>query len=224
MTSTESAPRLVPRPALRVPRLPLTLFFACAVAAAELGCQALCKPHADRVAAWASTNVARLTSEPIGPLFASVFVIDDHRPLWLALVALGAAIVEARFGWRGTALVAFAGHIGGTAVSESIVWWRVGHGRLPDSALHQIDVGVSYVVVGLLSAAVLAGRPIAAKLVAGAALVAIGPGLLEGLTHLDVAPVGHLTAFLVAGIFAGVLFVKQHRRQRIQDPVPSRTQ
>lgn len=210
-------------PVWRLRRLPLTTGFASALAAAEICYASLSAHHAARVAGWASTNVTRLTSEPIGPLAASVFVIDDYRILWLVLGTLGCALVEARFGWRRTLLVAATAQLGGTAVSEGIVWWRVDHARLPDSALHQHDVGVSYVVVGLLSAAVLAARPIAMRLIAGLSLVAIGPNLLAGLTRLEVSPVGHLTAFVGSGIFGGVLLVRDSRRPRIHDQSSLRT-
>ncbi|MFN2519077.1 MAG: rhomboid-like protein, partial [Jatrophihabitantaceae bacterium] len=137
-------------------RLPLTVGFAGTLAAAEIWYAALSARQAARVAGWASTNVARLTSEPVGPLAASVFVVDDYQVLWLVLATLGCALVEVRFGWRRALLLAATAQLGGTAVSEGILGWRVGHARLPESALHQTDVGGSYVVVGLLMAAVVA--------------------------------------------------------------------
>ena len=210
------------RVARGVRRLPLTVGFACALAAAEVCYAAVSTGEANRVAAWASTNVARLTTEPVGPLAASVFVVPDYRVLWLVLGTLGCAIVEAHLGWRRTLLVAATAQLAGTAVSEGVVWWRVGHGRLPNSALHQVDVGVSYVVVGLLSAAVVVGRPLAAKVLAGVSLAGIAPDLLEGLSRLDVTPVGHLTALVVAGIFQWVLLVTHTKRLRIQDWQPTR--
>jgi len=212
------------RSARRLRQLPLTAGFACAVAAAEVGYASLSSVDANRVADWASTNVARLTSEPIGPLIASMFIIEDYQLLWLALGTIGCALVEARFGWRRTLLVGVVAQFGGTAVSQGIVWWRVGHDRLPHSALHQVDVGMSYVVAGLLTAAVIAGRPLIGKAVAAICLVTIGPNLLTGLTGLEVSPVGHLTAFLLAGIFSGVLLVRADSRPRIQDTVSTRTQ
>jgi len=207
-----------------VRRLPLTAGFGAVMAIAEIGYASLSTANAQRVADWASTNVTRLTSEPLGPLTASVLVVEDYQILWLALGTLGCAMVEARFGWLRTLLAAAFAQLGGTAVSEGIVWWRVGHGRLPHSALDQVDVGMSYVVAGLLTVAVLAGRPLPGRLAAAAALVTIGPNLLAGLTALDVSPVGHLSAFLIAGIFCGVLVVDQNRRERIQHPLPTRTQ
>jgi Rhomboid-like protein len=195
-------------------RMPLTLTFAGIWAAAELGYLALSTQRADRLAAWASTDVARLTNEPLGPLVTSPFVVTDYRLLWLVLGTLGCGLVEVRLGRRRTLLLAAAGHLGGTALSEGIVWWRVRHGRLPDQALHQLDVGVSYVVVALLTAAALTARPLVGRAAAGLALVVIAPSLLEGLTKLDVAAVGHITAFAIAGIICGALIVGDSRRVR----------
>ena len=203
--------------------LPFSVGFGLLLAAAEIGYSALSTRQAERVAAWASTNVARLTTEPIGPLIASVFVIEGHRLMWLVLGILGCALVEARLGWGMTLLVAGAAQVGGTAVSEGIVWWRVGHGRLPSTALHQLDVGASYVAVGLLTATLLVARPLAARVFAGLSLAVIAPNLLSGLSRLDVSPVGHVTAFVIAGIFVGVFIVRDNKRRRIQGPSLLRT-
>lgn len=221
MTSSATRPT---RRAARALRLPLTAGFACTVALAEIGYAALSSAQANRVTDWASTNVARLTSEPLGPLAGSVFIVENYPLIWLALGTFGCAVVEARFGWRRTLLLAVAAQLGGTAVSQGIVWWRVGHDRLPHTALHQVDVGMSYVVAGLLTAAVVAGRPLIGRLVAAICLVTIGPNLLDGLTGLEVTPVGHLTAFVIAGIFSWVMLVRSSSRPRIQDLSSTRTQ
>jgi hypothetical protein len=145
----------------RLRGLPFTVGFATTLAAAEIGYCALSSRQVDRVAAWASTNVARLRTEPIGALRASVFVVGNYRPMWLVPGALGCALVQAQLGWRRTLLVALAAQLGGTAV-------------------------------------------------------AIGPNLLSGLTRLDVSPVGHLAAFVIGGIFIGVLVVRHNKQRRIQ--------
>jgi len=212
-------PSPIPRGALSLLRglrsLPFTVGFGLILAVAEIGYSVLSSRRAERVAAWASTNVARLRTEPLGPLAASVFVIEDYRLMWLVLGVLGCALVEVRLGWRRTLLVAVGAQLGGTAVSEGIVWWRVDHGLLPDSALHQLDVGASYVAVGLLTAALLVGRPFAARIIAALSLAVIAPNLLSGLNRLDVSPVGHVTAFVIAGIFVGVFIVRDNRQRRI---------
>lgn len=55
---------------------------------------------------------------------------------------------------------------------------------------------------------------------------AIGPKLLSGLSGLsglDVSPVGHVAAFVIAGIFLGVLVVRYNKQRRIQGPSLLRT-
>ena len=68
-------------------------------AAAEIGYSALSSHQAERVAAGASANVARLTTEPVGPLVELVFVIEDYGLTWRVLGMLGCALAEAQRGW-----------------------------------------------------------------------------------------------------------------------------
>jgi hypothetical protein len=150
------------------------------------------------VARWSSTNVANLTHEPFGPLVASAFVVEQHRLLWLVLAVLSCAALESRAGWQRTLIVLGASHVLGTLVSEGIVWWRIEHGQLPSSSRHLDDVGVSYVVVGLLCAVVVACA-IRWRVLAGVVLLGLTPPLLEGITKFDVTAVGHLTAAVVGG-------------------------
>jgi hypothetical protein len=182
------------------PRLVLTVTFAVLLASAEVGRAVLPARTEAGLDAWASTNVARLATEPVLPILFSPFVARNHQILWLALTALGMGIVEARWGWLRTLALVVGAHVAGTLVSEGIVWWRVGHGRLPESARHQLDVGVSYIAVSMLTAAVIAGGRTPLRIVAGVALVVIAPDVTSGLSGLDVAAVGHVTAFVLTGI------------------------
>ena len=192
-------------------RYRLTISFAAVLLAAEAG-RAVLAPHCvARLDAWASTNVARLTTEPILPVLVSPFVARDHQIVWLALVALGMGMVEARWGWARTLALAIAAHVGGTVMSEAIVWWRVEHGRLPESARHQLDVGVSYIAVSMLTAAVIVGASTTLRIVAGIALVVIAPDITSGLTGLEVAAVGHVTACVLTGIVTTCSVVRTKR-------------
>jgi len=192
-------------------RLVLTITFAALLALAE-GWRALLSDSASgHLDAWASTNVARLTTEPTLPVLVSPFVARDHQIVWLALVALGMGMVEARWGWARTLALAIAAHVGGTVMSEAIVWWRVEHGRLPESARHQLDVGVSYIAVSMLTAAVIVGTSTTLRIVAGIALVVIAPDITSGLTGLEVAAVGHVTACVLTGIVTTCSVVRTKR-------------
>lgn len=197
---------------------PLTSTVTGALGLAELGYLRLPGHIQTEVAAWASTNVHRLTTEPAGPMLASAFVVQEQRLLWFVLAGFGCAAVESRVGWRRTLLVVVSTHVTGTLVSEGVVWWRYHHGRLPASQLLLDDVGVSYIVVGLLVAAAVLG-PLAVRLVALAALGMLAQPLLTGLTRLDYAAVGHLTAATAGAALA--FWAGRNRTCRPQERIRS---
>lgn len=153
-------------------------------------------------AVWASTSVANLEHDPAGCLVVSAFVSGAGAwslVTWLPVIAVAMFGASAAVGnWR-TAVVCAAGHIVGTLVSEGIVGWRVASGALPPGYRHLIDVGPSYVVVSALVVALLCGswrwRALAA---ADLLLLVFAARIFAGLTHLDVAAVGHITAMVTA--------------------------
>jgi hypothetical protein len=176
---------------------------------------AVLSPH-DRVAVlgWASTSVHNLRHDPVGCLVASAFVTQSFAVAWPALIALamfGASRVLGN--WR-TVLVCAAGHVIGTLVSEGIVGYRVSHGLLPAADRYLIDVGPSYVVVSAIVVALLYGSWLARAAAAlDLTLLVVGGNIFGGLSDLNVAAVGHVTAMTVA-VIAGSVLVWQLRRQQ----------
>jgi hypothetical protein len=188
-----------------------------AVAWAYLGCfvivevvYGLLDPRAQATfVAWASTSVANLEHDPVGCLVVSAFVTGGSAwsavgwlP-WIAIALFGA--VSAIGGWR-TAVVAAAGHVVGTLVSEGIVAWRVHSGALPPGYRYLTDVGPSYVVVSAVVVALLcasAGWRVLAALDAVVLLFVVQ--IFSGLTNLDVSAVGHLTAIVTAAVCVPLL-------------------
>jgi hypothetical protein len=173
-------------------------------------------PRADQAAVlrFASTNVHNLHTDPVGCMVASAFFPAGSAAAWPALIALalfGACHVLGN--WR-TVIVCTAGHVIGTLVSEGILGYRVSHGTLPPAARFITDVGPSYVVVAAIAVGLLFGGWIvrAAAALDLAVLVFVG-GIFSGLTRLNVAAVGHLTA-IVTGAIAGALAWWQLRRSR----------
>lgn len=181
-----------------------------AVAWAYLGCfvvvqvvDARLDPRAQAAfVAWASTSVVNLEHDPVGCLVVSAFVTGGTgwgAVAWVPLIAIGLfGAVSAVGGWRAAA-VCVAGHVVGTLVSEGIVAWRVSSGALPPAYRHLTDVGPSYVVVSAVVVALLCGSlrwrlPAVAELV----LLLLVVRIFSGITHLDVAAVGHLTAIITA--------------------------
>jgi hypothetical protein len=203
-----------------------TLFTSYAVASlylagvvlAEIGYAALRRPDQAAVLRWASTNVVNLRHDPLGSLVASAFFPAGSAAAWPALIALAMFGANRALGNWPTVLVCAAGQVIGTLVSEGIVAYRVAHGLLPVADRHIIDVGPSYVVVSAIVVAILYGSwP--ARLAAAldfALLVFVGD-IFAGLSRLEVAAVGHLTAIAVAAV-AGSLLVWHRRKTRPLDP------
>jgi hypothetical protein len=165
---------------------------------------------------WASTNVHNLSHDPLGSLVASAFVTQGSAWAWPVLIALAMFGANGVLGnWRTVVLCATAQVIG-TLVSEGIVGYRVSRGLLPAADRHLIDVGPSYVVVSAIMVALLYGSWLARAAAAlDLALLVFVGDIFGGLSSLDVAAVGHLTAMIV-GVVGGSLLVWQRRRQHRQ--------
>lgn len=161
---------------------------------------ALLSPSAQAaVSAWASTSVANLEHEPIGPLVFSALIAPGYPVVWPVLAALALFGANRALGNVRTALVCVAGHVIGSLVSEGIVAYRVDVGQLPVADRYLTDIGPSYVVVSAIMIAVIGGTWLARAL-AGLdfAILVFAGHIFGGLSHLDVSAVGHLTAAVTA--------------------------
>jgi len=184
-------------------RIPTRYGFACAYlacfVAAELVYTWLSPDAQARLIAWASTDVANLEHEPAVPLLASALITPGYFAAWPVLIALALFGANRALGNVRTALVCLAGHVAGTLVSEGIVAYRVDAGQLPVASMHLSDVGPSYVVVSAIVIALACGSWPARVLAAVDLVLLVFPGdIFGGLSQLDVAAVGHLTAMLTA--------------------------
>jgi hypothetical protein len=169
--------------------------------------------------AWASTSVANLEHEPVGPLVLSAFVAPGYFGVWPVLIALAVFGANRALGNARTALVCVAGQVIGSLVSEGIVAYRVDAGQLPVADRHLIDVGPSYVVVSAIVIALMCGTWLARAAAAlDFAVLVFGGHIFSGLSHLDVSAVGHLTAMVTAA--ALTLILVRHRRPAPEDPLP----
>jgi hypothetical protein len=166
-------------------------------------------PHeASTLRLWASTNVANLRHHPVPALVVSAFVPSGWPFTWLAPIALTMFAANRAVGTARLALICTAGHVIGTAVSEGIVAYRIDHRRLPQNWAHIQDVGPSYVVVSAIVVVVMFGtwRTRTTALAVLAVLVFVSH-IFAGLTSLQVAAVGHLTAIVTAAAIGLVLAV-----------------
>jgi hypothetical protein len=190
-------------------------------AAAYLGCflatelaYSLLDPDAQaRLIAWASTNVANLEHEPVGPLLASAFVAPGYFGAWPVLIALALFGANRALGNVRTALVCLAGHVVGSLVSEGIVAYRVDAGQLSAANRYLSDVGPSYVVLSAIVIALACGTWLARTLAAAGLALLVFPGqIFAGLSQLDVTAVGHLTAMLTAAVATALITSRWPRR------------
>src|SRR5579859_4896298 len=195
------------------------MFRRYAFAWAYLGCYlaaelvwVLLTPRAQAaLTAWASTNVANLEHEPVGPLVLSAFVGPGNLLVWPVLIALAVFGASRALGNAGTTLACMAGHVIGSLVSEGIVAYRVDAGQLPVTSRHLTDVGPSYVVVSAIVIAAVCGTWLARAAAAlDFAVLVVGGHIFGGLSHLDVSAVGHLTALVTAA--AAVTLTRCHGR------------
>jgi hypothetical protein len=193
-------------------------YLACYLAA-ELVWVLLTRHAQATLTAWASTNVANLEHEPIGPLVLSAFVGPGYLLVWPVLIALAVFGANRALGTARTALICVAGHVIGSVVSEGIVAYRVDVGQLPVTDRYLTDVGPSYVVVSAIVIAVVCGTWLARAAAAlDFAVLVVGGHIFGGLSHLDVSAVGHLTALITAA--AAVTLAVARRRRTVLEPVP----
>ena len=180
--------------------------------AVELAYAQLTPAAQARLIAWASTNVANLEHEPVGPLLLSALVTPGYFAFWPVLIALAVFGANRALGNARTALVCLAGHVIGSLVSEGIVAYRIDAGQLAAANRYLIDVGPSYVVVSAVVIALACGTWPARALAAVDLVVLVFPGhIFSGLSQLDVTAVGHLTAVLTAA--AATALILTRRRQ-----------
>jgi hypothetical protein len=179
----------------------------------------LTRPGQAALTAWASTNVANLSREPVGPLVLSAFIAPGYLLLWPVLIALAAFGANRALGNARTTLICLAGHVIGSLISEGIVAARVAAGQLPEADRYITDVGPSYVVVSAIVIAVICGTWLARSLAVGDfAILVFGGHIFSGLSHLDVSAVGHLTAILTAAAITAITAITTAiaRRRRPQ--------
>jgi hypothetical protein len=184
-------------------------YLACFVVA-DLVFALLSPPAQATVSAGASTSVANLEHEPIGPLVASAFIAPGYPVIWPVLAALALFGANHALGNTRTALVCVAGHVIGSLVSQGIVAYRADVGQLPAADRYLTDIGPSYVVVSAIVIAVICGTWLARALAAlDFAILVFAGHIFAGLSHLDVAAVGHLTAAVTAAMLSLTLIKRK---------------
>jgi hypothetical protein len=157
--------------------------------------------------AWAATDLANLKSDPVGCLVASAFVAQQSPWIWLVIGAVALVPLVRRIGNVRALVLVAAAHVIGSLISEGILGVQISMGAEPASMRYLDDVGPSYVMVAALVAVILYCHGRLWRIGALACLIALVPHLFSGLSHLAVAPVGHLVAMLV-GAALGWVFTR----------------
>jgi hypothetical protein len=174
--------------------------------------------------AWASTNVANLEHEPVGPLLLSAFVGPGNLLIWPVLTALAVFGASRALGNARATLACVTAHVAGSLVSEGIVAYRVDAGQLPATGRHLTDVGPSYVVVSAIVIAAVCGTwPATAAAALDFAVLVTGGHIFGGLSRLDVSAVGHLTALVTAAAAVTLTLARRRRTpsEAIPEPAPA---
>ncbi|MFB7662991.1 rhomboid-like protein [Kitasatospora sp. NPDC056138] len=97
-----------------------------------------------------STNIAQLRSHPLHALIASAVWTAQADFLFYFVIFHVFHVPAER--WLGTLrwlTVALTAHVLATFISEGVIAWGVGQGRLPPKLAHTVDVGVSYALAGV---------------------------------------------------------------------------
>jgi len=174
-------------------------------------------PVRDGWLAWSSTNLVNLADHPVGAMIASAFLAQSNSTAWIALSLISLAVIGRVLGNVRAAVLVAAAHIGATAVSEGILWYRIGRGLEPVAARHVIDVGPSYVVIGALAAGIAYGTwPGRLVSVVGFALLA--PQVFLGLTQWELSSVGHACSVVIGLTLGCPLRLWRGRRGRRSEP------
>ncbi|MFF7635306.1 rhomboid-like protein [Kitasatospora sp. NPDC008050] len=185
--------------------------------------EALLSPgRLNRLQDWSSANLANLhpwpAGHPVEALVVSAFVPQDSAWVW-PLFALATFTVVSLLGPRRAVVALALVHVGVTALTEALVWWRIRHDGLPAVAAQQLDTGPSYLVVTAMTVALCRARPVWLRAGWLVLLALALPDLLDGIGEGDCSAVGHLLAFAAGLALSGVLaYADRRRRGREGDP------
>ncbi|MEI5098509.1 hypothetical protein RB200_07290 [Streptomyces sp. PmtG] len=152
----------------------------------------------NRLLEWSSTNLANLRpwpdGHPVEALVVSAFVPQESPWIWPLLALSTYTVVSLLRARRAVAVLALV-HVGVTAVTQAVVWWRIHHGSLPSSDTHLLDTGPSYLVVAAMAVAVRHARTVRLRAAWLVLLAVAAPGLVDGIGDGDASAIGHVIAF-----------------------------
>jgi hypothetical protein len=189
---------------------PLAACFALGLVLTEIVMLLLPSDAEMSVAHAASTNITHLAIDPFFVLPASAFVDLGNTWLWVPLTLILLGGLERKLGPGRAFLIAFGAHVIATVISEGMLLMQIAWHAQPRSDVNILDVGPSYVILAAMAACLVLGswKLRLAAVLSGAIVI---PGLLVGITGLDMSALGHLSS-LVLGTAFGVAFTGPGRR------------
>ncbi|MFE0106873.1 rhomboid-like protein [Streptomyces sp. NPDC059009] len=122
-----------------------------------------------------STSLFELRRDALDVLATSAFwVADRGSGLALYAVAFATAVAwaERRYGTPRLILIALSGHVLGSLITEGLLQNQINSGRASEKLIYSTDVGVSYMLVASVAAAVLVMRG-RVRLVAAVCVLAV---------------------------------------------------
>jgi hypothetical protein len=180
---------------------PLAAVFALGLVVVELVMWLL--PGADEtsLARAASTNITHLAIDPLFVLPASAFVDLGNTWLWVPLTLILLGGLERKLGLGRALMIAFGAHVVATLISEGMLLMQIAWHVAPRSDVDILDVGPSYVILAAMAACLVLGswKLRIAAVLSGAIVI---PGLLVGITGMDMSAVGHLSSLVLGAVFA----------------------
>ncbi len=153
---------------------------------------------ADQLLRQQSTNLVQMSRDAPRVLVLSAFFLPGRSvsvlyvPSLLILVA-----VERWFGSLRWLSLAASSHCGASMFTTAMIWLQVRTGESSPDAVYPVDVGVSYIVAGMMGAILWRLRASVRFAVALLVVVAIG---LPALREPSFTNVGHLVAFIIGAI------------------------
>lgn len=149
-----------------------------------------------------STSLARLRHAPLAVLADSALWVANRGAglvLYILVFVTVIAWAERRYGPPRMILICVSGHVLGTLLTALVELDAIESGRAPLRLAHTTDVGVSYMMVAGVVAAVLLTR--GWWLVAGVAALGVGV-VWPVISHHTIWDVGHLLATLCGLVVA----------------------
>ncbi len=192
----------------------LPLLAVCYAACLAVGVVVLhVAPHrvGQALVAASSTDVHHMMRDPWLVLPASAFWVTRGALYWLPFTTVTIGWFEAVVGARVALLVVGSVHVVASVLSEAVVAVRVSLNSLPQTALGDLDVGPSYVVLAAVGAACVLLPRRRLIIVLGLAIPTVVFTVL-GLPDGDVDALGHVLS-VALGAGAGLLIRRRALRR-----------